>query len=159
MRTLFRSALLALAIVAFATLGIPGAPVPVLFGVARIQNNGLANLTAAWFAYASVPKYIQWGTGSGAAATANVVTTTSTTEARTNGTASQVTTTVTNDTYQVTGTITAAGTRAITEVGLFDAAGSGSPPTGGNMCVYGDFSVVNLATNDSIAFTIKVAFT
>lgn len=126
--------------------------------VARIQDNGLANLTAAWVAYASLPKYLQWGTGSGAAKTANVVTTTSTTEARTDGTASRVTTTVTNDTYQVVGSITAAGTRAITEVGVFDAAGSGSPPTGGNMCIYGDFSVINLGTGDSIQFTVKVAF-
>ena len=127
--------------------------------VARVQNNGLANITAAWVAYASLPKYLQWGTGSGAAASANVVTTTTTTEARTTGTATQVTTTQTNDTYQVTGTITAAGARAITEVGVFDAVGSGSPPTGGNMDIYGDFSVINLATSDSIAFTVKVAFT
>ena len=119
----------------------------------------MANITAAWVAYASLAKYLQWGTGSGAAANANVVTTTSTTEARTSGTASQVTTTQTNDTYQVTGTITAAGTRAITEVGVFDAVGTGSPPTGGNMDIYGDFSVINLATSDSIAFTVKVAFT
>lgn len=127
--------------------------------VARVQNNGLANISAALVAYASVPKYLQWGTGSAAAASANAVTTTSTTESRTTGSASQVTTTQTNDTFQVTGTITAAGARAITEVGLFDAAGTGSPPTGGNMCVYGDFSVINLATNDSIAFTVKVQFT
>jgi len=127
--------------------------------VARVQNNGLANITAGWTGYASRPLHIQWGTGSGAAASANVVTTTTTTEARTAGTSSQQTTTQTNDTYQVTGTITAAGTRAITEVGVFDAAGSGSPPTGGNMDIYGDFSVVNLAVNDSIAFTVKVAFT
>lgn len=126
---------------------------------ARIQNNGLANLTAGWHAYASRPLYLQWGTGSGAAASANVVTTTSTTEARTAGTSSQQTTTQTNDTYQVVGTITAAGTRAITEVGVFDAAGAGSPPTGGNMDIYGDFSVINLASGDSIAFTVKVAFT
>lgn len=126
---------------------------------ARVQNNGLANLTAAWVAYTSLPKYLQWGTGSGATASANAVTTTSTTEARTTGSASQTTTTVTNDTYQVVGTITAAGTRAITEVGVFDAAGTGSPPTGGNMCVYGDFSVINLSSGDAIAFTVKVAFT
>ena len=125
--------------------------------VARVQDAGLANITAALVA-ASVIKYLQWGTGSGAAKTANVVTTTSTTEARTTGTPSAVTTTVTNDTLQVTGTITAAGTRAITEVGVFDAAGTGSPPTGGNMDVYGDFSVVNLASGDSIAFTVKVQF-
>lgn len=125
---------------------------------ARIQDAGLANLTAAWVAYASLPKYLQWGTGSGAAKTANVVTTTSTTEPRTSGTATQQTGSVTNDKYQVTGTITAAGARAITEVGLFDAAGSGSPPTGGNMDVYGDFAVINLASNDSIAFTVGVTF-
>ena len=57
--------------------------------VARVQNNGLANITAALLAYASLPKFLQWGTGSGAAASANVVTTTTTTEARTNGSASQ----------------------------------------------------------------------
>lgn len=125
---------------------------------ARIQDNGLANLTAAWVAYASLPKYLQWGTGSGAAASANVVTTTTTTESRTTGSASQQTTTVTNDTYQVTGTIQAEGVRVITEVGLFDAAGSGSPPTGGNMCVYGDFGAITLASGDSIAFTVKVVF-
>lgn len=127
--------------------------------VARVQNNGLANITAAWVAYTSLAKYLQWGTGSAAAASANVVTTTTTTEARTTGTATQVTTTQTNDTYQVTGTIVAAGARAITEVGVFDAAGSSSPPTGGNMDIYGDFSVINLANGDSIAFTVKVAFT
>jgi hypothetical protein len=126
--------------------------------VARVQNNGLANITAAWVAYTSLPKYLQWGTGSGAAASANVVTTTTTTEARTTGTASQTTTTQTNDTYQVTGTITAAGARAITEVGVFDAAGASSPPVGGNMDIYGDFSVINLASGDSIAFTVKVQF-
>jgi hypothetical protein len=127
--------------------------------VARIQNLGLANLTAAWHAYVSRPLYLQWGTGSGAAASATAVTTTSTTEARTTGTSSQVTTSQTNDTYQVVGTITALGTRAITEVGVFDAAGAGSPPTGGNINIYGDFSVINLASGDSIAFTVKVAFT
>lgn len=126
--------------------------------VARLQNAGLANLTAAWHAYSSRPLYLQWGTGSGAAASANVVTTTSTTESRATGTSSQQTTSVTSDTYRVTGTITAAGARAITEVGVFDAAGSGSPPTGGNMDIYGDFSAVNLATGESIAFTVNVAF-
>lgn len=125
---------------------------------ARIQNNGLANLTSAWLAYASLPKYLQWGTGTGAAASANVVTTTTTTEARTTGSASQQTVTVTNDTYQVTGTITAEGVRVITEVGVFDAAGSGSPPTGGNMDIYGDFGAITLAAADSIAFTVKVTF-
>ena len=123
--------------------------------VARVQDAGLARITAALIA---LSWWLQWGTGSAAAKTANVVTTTSTTEARGSATASQQTGSVTNDTMRLTATLTAAGARAITEVGAFDAAGSGSPPTGGNMDVYGAFSVINLATNDSIAFTINTTF-
>lgn len=124
--------------------------------VARVQNNGLAKITSLIVASSF---WLQWGTGSAAAASANVVTTTTTTEARVSGTLTQQTTTVTSDCWRTTGTITAAGTRAITEVGIFDAAGASSPPTGGNMDVYGDFTVINLATSDSIAFTINVTFT
>jgi hypothetical protein len=124
---------------------------------ARVQNNGLANITAA-LVTAGVMKFLQWGTGSAAVASANVVTTTTTTEARTTGTMSQQTTTVTNDTLQVTGTITAAGSRTISEVGVFDAIGSGSPPTGGNMDIYFDFTGIALLTGDSIAFTCQVKF-
>lgn len=45
-----------------------------------------------------------------------------TTEARQTGTSTIVTTSTTNDTYQVVATLTAAGARAVTEVGLFDSA-------------------------------------
>ncbi len=121
----------------------------------RVQNNGLARITAL---LAAASFYFQWGTGTGAAASANVVTTTTTTEARVAATMSQQTSSVTDDQLRATGTVTAAGTRAITEVGLFDAAGSGSPPTGGNMDVYGDFSAINLSSGDSIAFTVNVTF-
>jgi hypothetical protein len=123
---------------------------------ARTQASGLAKITSL---IAAVSFWLQWGTGSAAAQAANVVTTTSTTEARSAATVAQATTTVTNDTVQFTGTITAAAARAITEVGVFDAAGSGSPPTGGNMDWYSDFTVVNLNSGDSIAFTVKVSFT
>ncbi|UXN70899.1 hypothetical protein N8A98_06845 [Devosia neptuniae] len=123
--------------------------------VARVQNAGLARFTLL---LAAASWYLQWGTGSGAAATANVVTTTTTTEARAAATMSQQTTTVTSDTLRAVGTITAAGARAITEIGLFDAAGTGSPPTGGNMDIWGDFSVINLASGDSIAFTLNTTF-
>jgi hypothetical protein len=121
----------------------------------QTQNAGLARVTAA---LAALTFWLQWGTGTGAAASANVVTTTSTTEARVSASMTQQTVTVTNDTLQATGTITAAGARAITEVGLFDAVGSGSPPTGGNMDYYGSFSVINLSTGDSIAFTVKATY-
>ena len=117
-----------------------------------LQNAGFANLTAAWVAYTSLPKYLGWGTGSAAAQSANNLTTPAS-EARTTGTASQQTTTITNDTYQVVGTITCAGAgKSITEVGVFDAS------TSGNMDIYGWFTAVALNVGDSIAFTVKVAF-
>jgi hypothetical protein len=120
-----------------------------------VVNTGLANATAAWNAYTSRARYIGWGTGSGQTATSTDLATAAN-ESRTTGTTAQATTNTTNDTYQITGTITATGTRAITEVGVFDAAGSGNPPSGGNLGVYGDFSAINLSSGDSIAFTINV---
>lgn len=121
----------------------------------QVQNTGLARITSLLVA---ASWWLQWGTGSAAAKSATAVTTTSTTEARVSASAAQGTTTVTNDKVVFTGTITAAGTRAITEVGVFDAAGSGSPPTGGNMDVYSDFTSIGLSTSDSIAFTINLTF-
>lgn len=125
----------------------------------QVQDAGLDNISAAWHNYASRARYLQWGVGSGQAVTdTDLASKTGTTESRVAGTTSQQTTDATNDTYQVTGTITAAGARAITELGVFDAAGTGSPPSGGNMGIYGDFSVINLQSADSIAFTVKVKF-
>jgi hypothetical protein len=124
---------------------------------ARVQNNGLARVTTALIA---LSWWLQWGTGTGAAASANVVTTTSTTEARSAATASQQTTTATNDTMRLTATITelSAGPVAITEVGAFDAVGTGGPATGGNMDIYGDFAAINVSSGDSIAFTVNTKF-
>lgn len=98
------------------------------------------------------PKYVAMGTGAGTAAAADTTLFTEV-ETRTNGTSSQVTTSVTNDTYRVVGTVTATGARAVTNAGLFDAS------TSGNLFVKGDFSTINLATNDSIQFTFNVQFT
>ncbi len=123
--------------------------------VARVQNAGLARITSL---LAAASWWFQWGTGSAAAASATAVTTTTTTESRVAAVTAQATASITNDRITFTGTVTAAGTRAITEVGLFDAIGSGSPPTGGTMDVYGDFTVINLASADSIAFTVHVTF-
>ena len=73
-------------------------------------------------------------------------------EARVAGSSSQVTTTVTNDTYQVVGTITADGGKTITNFGLFDASSSG------NMLVKSDFTGVALLIGESIQFTAKLKF-
>lgn len=99
------------------------------------------------------PKFVAWGTGAGTAAATDTTLFTESAEARTSGTGSAVTTTNTNDTHQVTGTITATATRAITNAGVFDAS------TTGNLYVKGDFTTINLSTGDSIAFTVKVQFT
>jgi hypothetical protein len=118
---------------------------------ARVQNGGLANIVAA-LVTASVTKFLQWGTGSAAAATANVVTAAAA-EARTSGSMTAQTTTVTNDTLQVVGTIVCATTgKTISEVGVMDAASAG------NMDFYYDFTGIALLVGDSIAFTAQVKF-
>lgn len=121
----------------------------------QVQYLGLARFTSL---LAAASWYLQWGTGTGAARTATTLTTTGTTEARTLATTSQVTVTQTNDTLQLVGTIVAIGTPTIEQVGAWDAAGTGGPPTGGNMDLYGDFTGIGLAAGDSIAFTIKLTF-
>ncbi len=118
---------------------------------ARVQNGGLAHIVAGLVA-ASVAKYLQWGTGSAAAATANAVAAAAA-EARVAGSMSAITTTVANDTLQVTGTITCAGAgKTISEVGVMDAS------TAGNMLFYFDFTGVPLIVGDSIAFTTQIKF-
>src|ERR1700704_2210277 len=69
------------------------------------------------------PKVVTWGLNVSAltAAATDVAMFGESSEARVTGTSSEVTTTTTNDTYQVVGTITAGGSRAITEFGAFDS--------------------------------------
>lgn len=120
---------------------------------ARVQNGGFANITNALVNWATTPpKWLQWGTGTAAGASANVVTTAAA-EARTVGTPSAVTTTNTNDTYQVVGTITCATSgKTISEVGVMDAL------TSGNLIMYFDFTGIALLVGDSIAFTCQTKF-
>ncbi len=69
------------------------------------------------------PKVIAWGlnpAGLTAAAT-DVGMFDESAEARVNATSSQITTTYTNDTYQLVGTITASAGRTIAELGVFDS--------------------------------------
>lgn len=101
-------------------------------------------------------KFVAMGTGAtGAARTAAAADTALSTEVetRTSGTETIVTTTQTNDTYQVVGTVTATATRAVDEGGLFDAS------TVGNMFTSATFNVINLVSGDSIQFTWKVQVT
>ena len=117
---------------------------------------GLAIVTNRIIQAGTAPKNIGWGTGTNAAAVGD---TTLQTEAapttgggRTVGTESRVTVTDTNDTYQVTGTVTAGSSLAITESGLFDAV------TAGNLLIRSVFAAVNVVSADSIAFTFRLTF-
>lgn len=101
------------------------------------------------------PKYVAMGVGAtGAARTAAAADTALSTEVetRTSGTSSQVTTTVTNDTYQLVGTITATAARAVDEVGTFDASSAG------NMDISATHAVNNLSSGDSLTYTFKRKF-
>src|SRR4051812_11579936 len=103
-----------------------------------VTNRGKGTVTSRLGGGADTePKYLQWGTGSTAEAATQTALATAAAEARVAGTSAQATTTTTNDTYQVTGTITSASAQAVQEVALFDAAGAGSPATGGNMFMRG----------------------
>ena len=106
------------------------------------------------------PKFLHWGTDGTILplADGNTALGSPRSEARVAGASSVVTTTTTNDTYRVVGTLTAASAAAITEAGLFDDAGAGTPPTGGNLFIRGTFAVINLETDDSIQFTIDGQF-
>jgi len=99
----------------------------------------------------TTPQYVAWGTGAGTTAAGDTTLFTET-GTRTSGTTSQQTTSTTNDTYQVVGTMTAGSSLTITNAGVFDAS------TSGNLFVKGDFTGLALNTGDSIQFTFKVQF-
>lgn len=106
--------------------------------------------------YTTSPKFLAMGTGAhGAGREAKNSDTALTTEVetRTSGTESTITTTNTNDTYQVTGTQTATAERAIDEAGLFDAS------TVGNMGASATLATDTLANGDTITWTWKVQLT
>lgn len=125
-----------------------------------VVDGGLDIVTNRLKGSGTEPLNIGWGTAAGTAAVANttlfteklVDLSTSAGTDHTVGVSSRVTTTTTNDTYQVTGTRTATGAGTVTNAGLFDAA------SGGNLFLKGDFTGIGLASGDSIAFTFKAIF-
>lgn len=97
--------------------------------------------------------YIAIGTGTTAAAAGNTTLETEITTnggERTQGTASRITTSVTNDTAQVQKTFTFTGSFAVTEAGLLNAASSGT------LLSRQTFSAVNVVSGDSLQITWKI---
>lgn len=119
-------------------------------------NAGAAIVTNRMIQAGTAPKNVGWGVGTNAAAVGDTTLQTesapTTAGGRTVGTESRTTVTNTNDNYQVVGTVTAAGTLAITEAGLFDAV------TAGNMLIRSVFAAINVVSGDSIAFTFGLKF-
>ena len=119
-------------------------------------NAGAAIITNRIMQAGTDAKNIGWGIGTATPLVGDTALQTesapTTSGGRTVGTPSRVTTTVTNDTYQVVGTVTAGSTLAITEAGLFDAVSAG------NMLIHSEFSAVNVVSGDSISFTFGLKF-
>lgn len=129
------------------------------FGVATVVTNGGKRTIADRLQTTPTRnpiKFVAMGVGAtGAGRTAAAADTALSTEVetRTSGTESNQTTTVTGDTYRVVGTVTATATRAVDEMGLFDASSAG------NMGFSATHSVINLATNDAIQYTANIQIT
>lgn len=130
------------------------------FGTATVITNAGKGIAAKRLVGATPsqaePKYIGIGVGAtGAARTAVAADTalSSAVESRTTGTPSTVTTTQTDDTYQVVGSVTATAARSVDEAGLFDASSSG------NLFMSATFAVISLANGDSLTLTMKCQFT
>lgn len=128
----------------------------IIFLAVVFTNAGAAIVTNRIIQAGTAPKNIGWGIGTTAAAVTDTALQTesapTTAGGRTVGTESRTTVTNTNDNYQVTGTVTAGSSLAITEAGLFDNV------TAGNMLTHGVFSAVNVVSADSIAFTFGLKF-
>ena len=125
-----------------------------VFAATVYANAGKAITTNRIKGSGTEPNYVAWGTGAGTSDPTDTTLFTEASETRVAGTSTQQTTTVTNDTYQVVGTLTCAGSgKTITNAGLFD-----QQAVGGNMLMKSDFTGVALAVGESIQFTMKVAF-
>jgi len=128
---------------------------------ALLVNAGRAMLSNRLGGGGTAPVYYGWGTGAGAVAVtdttlftevaADLATTTGTRPA---GTASQATTTVTNDTYQVVASRTASAPGTVTNVGLFDNATIGS----GALFMKVDGVADTLQANDTLGYTFQLKF-
>jgi hypothetical protein len=97
--------------------------------------------------------YIAVGTGTNAASTGDTTLQTETATSglsRAAGSVSLVTTSVTNDTAQITKTFSVTGTVAVTESGVLNASSSGT------LLCRQVFSAINVVNGDSLAITWKV---
>ena len=89
--------------------------------------------------------WIAWGSGTGTAAAGDTDVFGPVSEARVEGTMSQPSA----DVYQVVGTMTADGTKTITNAGLFTASAAGT------LVIHGDFNGISLENGDTVQLTFQ----
>ena len=94
-------------------------------------------------------KWVAWGSGAGTAAKGDSALFTEESEARVSGTGSQPSA----DILRYVGTITADGSKTITNAGTFTLV------TGGVLVIHGDFTGIPLVLNDQIEFTVDLEIT
>jgi len=121
-------------------------------GATLVVNAGRAVVTNRLVNGTLPPIFIGWGTGAGTTAAADTILFTESAETRATATASQQTSSTTNDTYRLVGTLTATATRIILNAGAFDAVSAG------NLFFKSDFLAINLASGDGITFTFNIVF-
>lgn len=92
--------------------------------------------------------YVGWGTGAGTAAKTDTTLFTEASEARVAATMSQPSSNI----NQAVATITADGTKTITNAGILSAAAAGT------LLVHGDHTGVGVVLNDSIQYTIQLTW-
>ena len=113
-----------------------------------VVNAGRAIITNRLNGGGTTPQYVAIGTGVTAVTLADTALG-GEVESRATGTVTRTTTSSTNDTFQVVGTITATGSRTIGEVGIFDQSS-----LGGNMFIRGVLAAtVSLASGDTLTVT------
>ena len=137
--------------------------IPVLFGfwssefnVSNLITNAGRGLISGLINGSGTPAaatFIAVGTGTTAAAATDTALQTETATSglsRAAGTVSLVTTTITNDTAQVTKTFSVTGSVAVTEAGLLNASSVGT------LLCRQVFSAINVANGDSLQVTWKI---
>ncbi len=122
--------------------------------VVKVPKTGRAIISDRIKGGGTEPAKIKWGTGNtapddddGATYAATQGLETPSAEAEVAGVTSVQTTTFTDDTYRVVGTITSAGVQDITEARLANDAGA--------LFLRGTFPAISLTNGDSIQFTME----
>lgn len=100
--------------------------------------------------------YLGWGTGAAEAARSDSTLSTEASESRVSCSGASVTRQTVvqaNDTLQIQGTMTANGTKTITNAGILTAS------SGGTLLLHSSFNGISLAVGNTVAFTFKLRFT